>query len=187
MLVLEGLVGLHRTVQLQLLKHYWSGHRLGLPWYWMVCLGNEPRSFCCLANIKYIYKLLWKQNLKWEIPTFRYQFFHQLAFAVLIFVLNNKDFYFLKNKQTNKKTVFPKGGGAVLAPWEVLARPLEVPQSKVQIWWQSIEIQHLALALMKTFSSHRMGTGAAPDTTPPPSSWASPFTTGTLLSLVTVS
>ena len=30
MLVLEGLVGLHRTIQLQLLQHYWSGHRLGL-------------------------------------------------------------------------------------------------------------------------------------------------------------
>ena len=29
-LVLKGLVGLHRTVQLQLLQHYWSGHRLGL-------------------------------------------------------------------------------------------------------------------------------------------------------------
>ena len=40
-LVLEGLVGLHRTIQLQLLQHYWSGHRLGLLWYWMVCLGNE--------------------------------------------------------------------------------------------------------------------------------------------------
>ena len=45
-LVLEGLVGLHRTVQLQLLQHYWSGHRLGLLWYWMVCLGNEQRSLC---------------------------------------------------------------------------------------------------------------------------------------------
>ena len=30
MLVLEDLVGLHRTVQLQLLQHYWSGRRLGL-------------------------------------------------------------------------------------------------------------------------------------------------------------
>ena len=30
MLVLEGLVGLHRAIQLQLLQHYWSGHRLGL-------------------------------------------------------------------------------------------------------------------------------------------------------------
>ena len=46
MLVLEGLVGLHRTIQLQFLQHYWFGHRLGLLWYWMVCLGNEQRSFC---------------------------------------------------------------------------------------------------------------------------------------------
>ena len=46
--VLEGLVGLHRTVQLQLLQHYWLGHRLRLLWYWMVCLGNKQRSFCCL-------------------------------------------------------------------------------------------------------------------------------------------
>ena len=29
MLVLEGLIGLHRTIQLQLLEHYWLGHRLG--------------------------------------------------------------------------------------------------------------------------------------------------------------
>ena len=46
-LVLEGLVGLHRTFQLQLLPGYWLGHRLGLPWYWMVCLRSEQRSFCC--------------------------------------------------------------------------------------------------------------------------------------------
>ena len=38
-LVLKGLLGLHRTVQLQLLQHYWLGHRLkstvilnDLPW-----------------------------------------------------------------------------------------------------------------------------------------------------------
>ena len=30
-LVLEGLVGLHRTAQLQLLQRYWLGHRLRLP------------------------------------------------------------------------------------------------------------------------------------------------------------
>ena len=42
-LVLECLVGLHRTIHLQ---HYWLGHRLGSLWYWMVCLGNEQRSFC---------------------------------------------------------------------------------------------------------------------------------------------
>ena len=29
MLVLKGLVSLHRTIQLQL-QHYWLGHRLGL-------------------------------------------------------------------------------------------------------------------------------------------------------------
>ena len=46
-LVLEGLKGLHRTVQIQLFQHYWLGHRLGLPWYSMVCLGNKQRSFCC--------------------------------------------------------------------------------------------------------------------------------------------
>ena len=43
-LVLKGLGGLHRTVQL--LQHYWLGHRLAVPWYWMVCLGDEQRSFC---------------------------------------------------------------------------------------------------------------------------------------------
>ena len=25
---------------------YWLGHRFGLLWYQMVCLGNEQRSFC---------------------------------------------------------------------------------------------------------------------------------------------
>ena len=42
-LVLKDLIGLHRTVQLQLLQRYWLGHRL---WYWMVCLWNEQRSVC---------------------------------------------------------------------------------------------------------------------------------------------
>ena len=44
-LVLEGLVGLHGTIQFQLLQHYWLGYRLGLLWYWMVCLENKQRSF----------------------------------------------------------------------------------------------------------------------------------------------
>ena len=38
--------GVHRTIQLQLLQHYWSGHRLGLLWCGMVRLGNKQRSFC---------------------------------------------------------------------------------------------------------------------------------------------
>ena len=45
-LALEGPVSLHRTIELQLLQHYWLGHRLGLPWYWRACLGNKQRSFC---------------------------------------------------------------------------------------------------------------------------------------------
>ena len=32
-LVLEGLIGLHRTIQLQLFQHYGLGHRLGLLCY----------------------------------------------------------------------------------------------------------------------------------------------------------
>ena len=46
-LVLEGLVGLQRSTQLHLLQHYWLGHRLGLLWYWMACLGNKQVSFFC--------------------------------------------------------------------------------------------------------------------------------------------
>ena len=45
-LVLEGFVGLYRTIHLRLLQHYWSGHRFGFLWYWMFCLGNKQRSFC---------------------------------------------------------------------------------------------------------------------------------------------
>ena len=42
MLVLKGLLGLHRTVQLQFPQCYWLGHRL---WSWKFCLPNEQRSF----------------------------------------------------------------------------------------------------------------------------------------------
>ena len=35
MLVLEGLVGLHRTIQLQLLQHYWLGHRCYYNFEWL--------------------------------------------------------------------------------------------------------------------------------------------------------
>ena len=46
----KGLVLLHRTTQLQLLQHYWLKHRLGLVCHWMVCLGDEERSFCHFWN-----------------------------------------------------------------------------------------------------------------------------------------
>ena len=45
-LVLEGLVSLHGTVELQLLQPYWWWPRLGLPWYWMIRLGNAQRTYC---------------------------------------------------------------------------------------------------------------------------------------------
>ena len=45
-LVLKGLIGLNRTIQLQLPQRYWWGHRLRLLWYWIVCLRNEQKSFC---------------------------------------------------------------------------------------------------------------------------------------------
>ena len=53
-LVLEGLVGLHRTIQLQLLQCYWLGHRLGLLWYWMVALEmNRDHSVIFESASKY--------------------------------------------------------------------------------------------------------------------------------------
>ena len=69
-----GLVGLHRTIQLQLLQHYWLGHRLRLPWYWMVCLGNEQRSFCrfwdCIQVLHFglFCWLWWLLHFFWGIP-----------------------------------------------------------------------------------------------------------------------
>ena len=48
MLVLKGLVGLHRTVQLQLLQHYWLGHRLGyrdIKWFALETNGDHSVIF----------------------------------------------------------------------------------------------------------------------------------------------
>ena len=42
-LVIKGLGGNHRTIQLQFLQHYWSGHRLGIT---VICPGKLQRSFC---------------------------------------------------------------------------------------------------------------------------------------------
>ena len=44
--VSSGRPCVHRTIQPQLLWHWSLGYRLGLLWYWMLCLGNEQRSFC---------------------------------------------------------------------------------------------------------------------------------------------
>ena len=48
-------VGHHKTVQLQLLWHYWLGHRLGLLWYWMVCLGNEQIILSWLRDFTFTF------------------------------------------------------------------------------------------------------------------------------------
>ena len=50
----KGLVSLHRIVQLQLLQHYWSGHRLGLLWYWIFALEmNRNHSVIFEISSKY--------------------------------------------------------------------------------------------------------------------------------------
>ena len=54
MLVLEGLVGLHRTVQLQLLQHYWLGPRLGYcDIEWFALETNRDHSAIFEAASKY--------------------------------------------------------------------------------------------------------------------------------------
>ena len=73
-LVLKCLVGFHRTIQPQHLQRYWLGHRLGLLRYWMVCPGNEQRSFChfwgCIQALHF--RLLcwpwWLLHFFWGIP-----------------------------------------------------------------------------------------------------------------------
>ena len=63
-----------RTVQLQLLQRYWLGHRLGILRYWMVCLGNEQRSFCrfwdCIQVLHFgLFRWSWwLLHFFWGIP-----------------------------------------------------------------------------------------------------------------------
>ena len=48
MLVLKGLLGLHRTLQLQLLQRYWLGHRLGyrdIKWFALETNGDHSVIF----------------------------------------------------------------------------------------------------------------------------------------------
>ena len=55
MLVLKGLVGLHRTVQLQLFQHYWLGHRHGLNGdiEWFALGKNRDHSVIFVIASKY--------------------------------------------------------------------------------------------------------------------------------------
>ena len=64
-LILEGL---HRVVPLLLLQQFWSVYRLGLPWYWMACLGNKQRSCChfrdCTQVLHFGYTAVCLRKLK---------------------------------------------------------------------------------------------------------------------------
>ena len=54
MLVLEGLVGVHRIIQLQVLQHYWSRHRLGLlDTEWLALEMNRNHSVIFEIASKY--------------------------------------------------------------------------------------------------------------------------------------
>ena len=54
MLVLKTLVGLHRTIQLQLLQHYWLGLRLGLLYIeWFALETNRDHSVVFEIASKY--------------------------------------------------------------------------------------------------------------------------------------
>ena len=73
MLVLKGLVGLHRTVQLQLLQHYWPGHRLDYcAIEWFALEMNRDHSITFETASKYC--ILEKEmathsgTLAWKIP-----------------------------------------------------------------------------------------------------------------------
>ena len=53
-LVLKDLVGLHRTIQLQLLQHYWLGHRLDYcNIEWFVLEMNRDHSVAFEIALKY--------------------------------------------------------------------------------------------------------------------------------------
>ena len=53
-LVLAGLVGFHRTIQLQLLQHYWWGNRLGLLYIeWFALKMNRDHSIVFEMAFKY--------------------------------------------------------------------------------------------------------------------------------------
>ena len=54
MLVLEGVVGLHRTIQFQLLQRYWLGHRLDYcDIEWFALETNRDHSVIFEISSKY--------------------------------------------------------------------------------------------------------------------------------------
>ena len=61
-------------LQRQLLQRYWLGHRLGLLWYWMVCLVDKQGSSCLFWDCIQVlhFRLFcwpwWLLHFFWEIP-----------------------------------------------------------------------------------------------------------------------
>ena len=56
MLVLKGLVGLHRTIQLQLLQHYWWGIDLDyydIEWFALEMNGDHSVIFQIASNTSF--------------------------------------------------------------------------------------------------------------------------------------
>ena len=76
MLVLEGLVGLHRTIQLQLLQRYWLGHRLDhcdIEWFALEMNRDhsvifEIASKCCIL-VSFVYCDGYSISSKGFVPT----------------------------------------------------------------------------------------------------------------------
>ena len=46
LILLEAVISLQRIGQLKLPQCKCLGHRLGLLWCWMICLGNKLKPFC---------------------------------------------------------------------------------------------------------------------------------------------
>ena len=96
-LVLDGLVGLNRTIQLQLLQHYRLGHRLGLLWNWMVWFGNEQRSFCCFWDCTQVLHFgLFFDYDGYSISS--KEFFTTVVYIMVIWVKFTHSIFSLKNK-----------------------------------------------------------------------------------------
>ena len=61
MLVLEGLIDLRRTIQLQLLQHYWSGHSgFDIEWFAWIWTEVIPEITLSFLRLHPITALIWK-------------------------------------------------------------------------------------------------------------------------------
>ena len=92
--VLDGLVGLHRTVQLQLLQCYWLGHRLGL----QNEAGQRLTEFC-QENALVIANTLFQQH-KRRLYNAHHQTINTKIRLMIFFVAKDGDTVYSQQKQT---------------------------------------------------------------------------------------